>query len=99
MTLQNPELFKPGDTPTNLKWLSEQVEAEANRQEREPWKVVGTLKVAPVKEQTLIKSIHITLMEAESLLKFAVTKDEQEVLLTVVIQLPEGMQYLNGHIQ
>ena len=35
LTLQNPELFKDGNTPAILKWLTKQVEAEERRKERE----------------------------------------------------------------
>ena len=99
LTLQNPELFNHGNTPENLKWLSKQVKVEEKRREREPWKLAGTFKVDLVKGRTLIRSIQLFFMKGESLLSFAATKDEQKVLLTVVIQLPEDMQYLHGQIQ
>ena len=100
LNLQNPELFQDGNTRAILKWLSDQVEAEERRREREPWKFVGTLKFDPAKGRTLIRSIQLFLMEAKSLLKYATTKDERKVLLTrVVIQLPEDLQYLYGQIQ
>ena len=58
------------------------------------------MKFDPIKGRTLIRSIQLFLMEAKSLLKFTVTKDERKVLMTrVVFQLPEDMQYLYGQIQ
>ena len=92
LTLQNPELFRDGNTRAILKWLSDQVEAEEKRREREPWKFVGTLKFDPAKGRTLIRSIQSFLLEAKSLLKYAATKDEKKLLLTrVIIQLPEDL--------
>ena len=100
LTLQNPDLFRDGNTKAILKWLSDQVEAEEKRREREPWKFMGTLKFDPAKGRTLIRSIQLFLMEAKSLIKYATTKDERKVLLTrVVIQLPQDLQYLYGQIQ
>ena len=100
LTLQDPELFRDGNTKAILKWLSDQVEAEEKRRERAPWKFVGTLKFDPAKGRTLIRSIQLFLMEARGLLKYAMTKDERKVLLTrVIIQLPDDLQYLYGQIK